>query len=146
MTKFKVGQRVQCVKSWLGKIEAVRKDKGNEKPIKHYQLKDIVNFDFENHTANIIQNICAQVIDNTDKVIVDVIIKAAKENGITDLYLMDKKFVLDALLEKAEREKGCEYCAGYEVETFKSIIEMSENHAVSLDVDEIGRASCRERV
>ena len=32
------------------------------------------------------------------------IVNLARENGITDLFVLDKKFVLDALKEKMERE------------------------------------------
>ena len=42
---------------------------------------------------------------------------------------------LSALREQAERDKGCEYCAGYEAEFMLPVIEMSENTANSLDID-----------
>ena len=51
-----------------------------------------------------IQNISAVVADMTDTAIFQAIIQTAKEAGITDLYLMDKQFVSDALKEKLERE------------------------------------------
>ena len=50
------------------------------------------------------RNICVQVADMLDNDIMDCIIDLAKENGITDLVVLDKKFVLDALREKMERE------------------------------------------
>ena len=51
-----------------------------------------------------VKNIMAQVADVTDQAIYNAIIKEAQDAGVTDLYLMDKKFVLDALREKLERE------------------------------------------
>jgi len=51
-----------------------------------------------------VKNIMAQVEDLSDQAIYNAIIKAAQEAGVTDLYLMDKTFVLDALREKLERE------------------------------------------
>ncbi len=64
----------------------------------------------ENMTFSITKNIITQIVDMEEKAVVDAVIKAAEQEGVTDLYLLDKKFVLDALREKAEREKGCEYC------------------------------------
>lgn len=51
-----------------------------------------------------VKNIMAQVADLSDQAIYNAITKAAQEAGVTDLYLMDKKFVLDAIREKLERE------------------------------------------
>lgn len=53
-----------------------------------------------------IGKISAIIADMTDNAIYEAIIKMAKEEGITDLYLMDKKFVFEALKEKLE----CESC------------------------------------
>ena len=57
-----------------------------------------------NDDANV-KKIMATVQDVTDQAIYNAIIKEAQDAGVTDLYLMDKKFVLDALREKLEREK-----------------------------------------
>ena len=40
----------------------------------------------------------------TDKMLLDAIIKKAKENGITDLYVLNEDFILVAIQEKMERE------------------------------------------
>lgn len=42
----------------------------------------------------------------TDQMLLDAIIQKAKENGITDLYVLNEDFILSALKEKAEREKS----------------------------------------
>lgn len=55
-------------------------------------------------TGRIIARFKAEVIDMENKAIVDAVIKAAQEDGITTLYLMDKQFILDAIREKLERE------------------------------------------
>lgn len=52
-----------------------------------------------------VKKIMATVQDVTDQAIYNAIIKEAQDAGVTDLYLMDKKFVFDALREKLEREK-----------------------------------------
>ena len=41
----------------------------------------------------------------TDAAIVAAILAAARAEGVTDLYLLDKTFILDAIREKKEREK-----------------------------------------
>ena len=46
----------------------------------------------------------AAAIDMADRVIVEEVIRVARQMGVDTLYLMDKQFVLDALREKLERE------------------------------------------
>ncbi len=48
----------------------------------------------------------AVVTDTTDEAIASAVIQEAIADGVAELYLLDKKFVLDALREKIEREKG----------------------------------------
>ena len=55
------------------------------------------------------QTIQAQVIDMTDKLMMEAIIQAARENKIDDLYILDKTFILEAIAEKIERMKGENY-------------------------------------
>lgn len=50
--------------------------------------------------------LAANVIDMTDKVIVEAVVNAAKKAGITKLYLLDRDFVIAAIREKLEREGG----------------------------------------
>ena len=64
-------------------------------------VNDIYSADFTSCYAKAL----AQLIDMTDTAIYDAIIATAIEEGITDLYLLDKKFVIEALREKLEREK-----------------------------------------
>lgn len=54
------------------------------------------------HTAT--AAMAAQVADARDRTIVEAIIQAAEEAGVRDLYILNKKFVFDALREKMERE------------------------------------------
>lgn len=46
----------------------------------------------------------AKLTDMKNEAIVQECIKAANEAGITDLFLLDKKFIVDAIREKLERE------------------------------------------
>ena len=52
-----------------------------------------------------VSKISAVVADMTDQAIYEAIITYAKNEGVTDLYLMDKQFVMDAIKEKLERLK-----------------------------------------
>lgn len=68
----------------------------------HYHLRE-PELDFELNT--ITQRIYTEVVDMYDDAIVQACVRAAKEAGLTDLVLLDKRFVLEALIEKMEREK-----------------------------------------
>ena len=47
----------------------------------------------------------AAVIDTMDDAIVSEVIQKAIADGVAELYLLDRKFVLEAIREKIEREK-----------------------------------------
>lgn len=49
---------------------------------------------------------------STDEMLLDAIVKKAKENGITDLYVLNEDFILEAIREKMERkdEKAIIHC------------------------------------
>lgn len=42
--------------------------------------------------------------EDLDNYLMSEIIKAAQENGVTDLYVLNKDFILSAIREKMERE------------------------------------------
>lgn len=50
------------------------------------------------------RNISVRFANMLDNELMTEIVNLARENGITDLFVLDKKFVLDALKEKLERE------------------------------------------
>ena len=62
----------------------------------HYQMPF-------NHVDNYAAKVQAAVVDMTDKLIVKAITEEAIAAGYTDLYLMDKAFVIDAIREKYDR-------------------------------------------
>ena len=47
----------------------------------------------------------AAVIDTMDDAILNAVIQEAIADGVAELYLLDREFVLDALREKIERER-----------------------------------------
>lgn len=69
-------------------------------------------FDAINQMYQVEVKVAAQVIDMSEDAIVQAVINAAKEEGITELYLMDRKFVIEALVEKANRERNAEALEG----------------------------------
>lgn len=62
----------------------------------HYQMPF-------NHVENYAAKVQAAVVDMTDQLIVKAITEEAMAAGYTDLYLMDKAFVIDAIREKYDR-------------------------------------------
>lgn len=62
----------------------------------HYQMPF-------NHVDNYAAKVQAAVIDMTDHLLVKAITEEAMAAGYTDLYLMDKTFILDAIREKLDR-------------------------------------------
>ena len=71
--------------------------------MKHIELENIYDVVDD---CKIRKNIVAQIVDMTDKVILETIIEFAKSEGITDLYLLDKEFIKTALVREIARRKG----------------------------------------
>ena len=75
-----------------------------DKRLMHYEFpRDQIQLD--GTTVELRTKIAAVVADTTDAAIVEAIIAAARAEEVTDLYLLDKTFILDAIREKLEREK-----------------------------------------
>ena len=70
----------------------------------HYQFpyQDSV---IDGTMVEIERKVAAIVEDTTEEAIVRAVKEAAMANGVTDLYLLDQKFIMDAIREKKEREK-----------------------------------------
>ncbi len=71
--------------------------------IMHFHLKDVC-LD-EDNPMHFTTRLYADVVDMTDNAIVDACVKEARRAGINDVYLLDRKFVLDALREKSARTR-----------------------------------------
>lgn len=77
------------------------------KPLEYFGfVKDVPCLELNpfDGTYSLLTKIKVEVIDKTDRAIVDAIVKAAREAGVADLYLLDKQFILEAITEKMERE------------------------------------------
>jgi hypothetical protein len=71
-------------------------------PMKHIKLGK-GNIFIDDGVVKMLGKIDAQVVDMNDDFILKAVVEAAKEVGITDLYLLDKTFVVDALKRAAGR-------------------------------------------
>lgn len=61
--------------------------------------------DLDKPMTEIHRQFMIELVDMADRCVVNAIIDAAREAGVTHLYLIDKKFVVDAIQEKLERMK-----------------------------------------
>lgn len=59
---------------------------------------------FTNKGCSYTRKIMAACVDNTEEAIMEACIACAEKEGVTDLYLIDRQFVIDALREKKARE------------------------------------------
>lgn len=77
--------------------------KGN--PFQRFKLNNgcIEGLDQEREIYKLHEKIAANCVSLVDNEIVKAVVKAAREEGITDLILMDKDFVLRALKNELER-------------------------------------------
>lgn len=86
----------------------------NIRPLQHIQLDNMLHIPGATDSPYKLEcSIYAQVLDTTDRAIVDAVINYAKAEGISDLYMLDADFVKAALLEKAERMKNAGRCCVY---------------------------------
>lgn len=92
-------------------------DKRNQPLLQHVELKPfesgflVGQSDVGAELHNITRRMVVQVVDMQETAIVDAVIECARANHVDDIYLLDKRFVLDALREKMERD--CPVRRGY---------------------------------
>lgn len=56
-----------------------------------------------------VRKAAVKLVEDFDNMIADGIIQELKREGCTDLYVLDRKFILDAISEKLARERGDGY-------------------------------------
>ncbi len=74
-----------------------------DKRLMHYEFPRY-RIQLDGTTAELPQKIAATVEDASNATIVAAVLAAARAEEVTDLYLLDKKFIMDAIREKRERE------------------------------------------
>ena len=72
----------------------------------HYHIDQIKGDLLENRVFKYIQTVQAEVVDMTDRLVVEAIVNAARQNKVDDLYLIDKNFILEAITEKLDRMRA----------------------------------------
>ena len=80
-----------------------------ESPLRHIKISDPfsnLQYSIDKNIYTITQKVQAQITDLSEKAIVQAIIDFAKEQGYTDLYLIDKEFIISAILHEIERRKN----------------------------------------
>lgn len=78
-------------------------------PLQHIQLTgELFRSPLEGKCGYSVAKIAAQVADLTDKVVTDAIIAAAMQEGVNDLYLIDRVFIGRAIQNQIEREKNAQ--------------------------------------
>lgn len=94
------------------------------KPINHLNLKVPTPIFSEDEAGTIsmeyTNKILAEVMDTADKAIVDAIIKEATAQGVNDLFLIDKEFIMSAIKHEMIRRKGAEITYGDIYDDFRS--------------------------
>lgn len=65
-----------------------------EKKIRGYDGKEL----------SMATRVAVKMAKRLDKMVIDAIIKEAKEAGITDLYVLNGEFIMAAIMEKMERD------------------------------------------
>lgn len=82
-------------------------------PVEYLHIEQLMDpfkddkFEIAPVVAEIQQKILALAVEKAelmDKTVHDAIVKAAKEDGVSDLFLFDREFVATAIREKMERE------------------------------------------
>lgn len=77
-------------------------------PFEHFNM-NVPEMKFEDGFFEMRHKIYAECVDMQETAIYEAIIRAAKESGVTELFLLDKQFVADALkvaIEKWRAENG----------------------------------------
>lgn len=88
-------------------------------PLMLLHPNDVEIKDIGDSLYSVTHKLQTELIEAEEKNIVDAICAAAKEAGVTDLYLLDKKFIFEAIQEKQERERNkakykkdcCSWCS-----------------------------------
>lgn len=80
-----------------------------EIPLRHIEISDPLSnlqYSIDKNIYTITQKIQAQIADLSEKAIVQAIIDFAKEQGYTDLFLIDEEFIKSAILHEIERRNN----------------------------------------
>lgn len=71
-------------------------------PMMNFKLND-PEMKFGDGILSMQHKLYAECIDMKETAIIDAIVRTAKDAGVTELFLMDRQFVLDALTDALKR-------------------------------------------
>lgn len=74
-------------------------------PFEHFNM-NAPQMKFENGLFKVQKKFYAECVDMKDQAILGAVIRAAGEAGVTELYLLDKQFVMNALEAALEKWRG----------------------------------------
>ena len=74
-------------------------------PYRFVTLNPCDTIEVSDMLAGITYKIAAKAVEMREQAIVDEAVRVAKEAGVNELFLMDRQFVIDALVEKKQRER-----------------------------------------
>lgn len=76
------------------------------KPLKYFRIEtpELDILDQQSPIYQITNKLAVIAAEEIDRAILDEIVRAAKSEGISDLIVLDKKFIVEAIREKMERE------------------------------------------
>ena len=79
-------------------------------PFEHYQFEVTPKINVNDDVYSVQRKVLAQCVDMADDAIVRAVVDVAREEGISDLYLLDKTFVINALTKaiKEYNEGRCQ--------------------------------------
>lgn len=79
-------------------------------PFEHYQFEVTPEINVNDRICSVHQKMLAKCVDMMDDAIVKAVVDVAREEGISDLYLLDKTFVVNALTKaiKEYNEGRCQ--------------------------------------
>ena len=75
------------------------------KPVEDFRMYPYQDEDLGSYVYSITNRVAVEYAEKLDDHIVNSIVQMAIENGVDDLYILDKPFILAAIKEKMEREK-----------------------------------------
>jgi hypothetical protein len=76
----------------------------NVKPFRHFSIPQNVQFDADEAITSISRKFMMKRVKQIDQTIIHMCLEIAKESGVTDLYLIDEGFVLNAMKKQIPME------------------------------------------
>ncbi len=80
-----------------------------KRPCRFVKLNPCDPIEASDMVAGITYKIAAKAVEMREQAIVDEAVRVAKEAGVNELFLMDRQFVIDALVEKMQKRRSVKF-------------------------------------